>query len=224
MYDLKLFSVIIPTLMTCPDILTNLLNTLERDEAVAEVIIIDNTDDSSAKLFERTKKKVTVYSFGENTYVNPSWNFGVDQANYQYIALLNDDILIPENIFSIISQVPIENFGVLGAYEPLVQNIDTLFEYHIQSFHLVPVIRRWNAFGIFMVMHKSNYYSIPDGLNVWFGDDFIFHRNRVEGNQNGVLSFPIKTQMSNTSALPEFDPVKHNDQILYDRIRNYYQL
>lgn len=206
------------------DILEHLLDILIRDEAVAEILIIDNTDNKGAQYLKDKHDKITVYSFGENVYVNPAWNFGVDQATQDYICLCNDDVLLPEFIFSIISQAPIENYGVLGAFEQMVQPIDNFDKYGIQNFYLVESDARWNAFGIFMVMHKSHYKMIPDGLNLYCGDDFTFHMLRVQGFQNAMFAIPIKTEMSSTSNDPQFDEVKIADLRFYENVKKHYRL
>ena len=46
-------------------------------------------------------------------YVNPSWNLGVSVAKEPYVGILNDDIIIAEGLFSGLSNVPIENLGVI---------------------------------------------------------------------------------------------------------------
>lgn len=210
----------------CWDITLKLLENLYNDPAVGEIILIDNSETMEAYSFpfgdNKWFDKLKPVQMDRNMYVNPSWNWGVSKSSFDYIALVNDDILLPQNIMSALAQGPIEQLGVLGAYEPSVLPIDNLEPFHADRIDFIPNNQRWNAFGIFMVMHKSNYRVIDERSLVWTGDDQIFNRLRVEGKQNGMLKFPIKTQMSATSNDPEFDAIKANDLVVYEEVKKLY--
>ena len=95
-------SVIIPTLQKNKEFLDNLIKTLSIDESVAEIIVIDNS--CTGYSYESEKLRVIVPK--ENLYVNPSWNLGVKEAKEDIIALLNDDITIPDSFCqTILSQM-----------------------------------------------------------------------------------------------------------------------
>ena len=84
---------VIPTLQKNKEILTKLIEALERDTAVTEILLIDN----SLIGFKHSSNKLTVITPEENLFVNPSWNLGVAKAKTEIVALLNDDIILPEN-------------------------------------------------------------------------------------------------------------------------------
>ena len=88
-------TVVIPTLQKNTIILNKLISTLEQDNAVDEILLIDN----SCQGFLNTSKKLEVVKPECNLYVNPSWNLGVERAKNEIVALLNDDIIIPDNFF-----------------------------------------------------------------------------------------------------------------------------
>lgn len=220
---MKKFSIIIPTLFKRVDILKDLLQILYKDAAVGEILLIDNTGVYFDYDLEE-HSKLRILPTEENLYVNPSWNIGVNLTVNDNIAILNDDIIVPNNIFSMIAEIPLENLGILGANHPDIVQEENPKPFDIRSFNISEtVIRNW-GFGIFMVMHKSKYIKIPTELKVWGGDDFLFHMNRKNGNRNGVFHFPIKTKMSATSDLPEFDEIKQRDLLLYNQIKNNFQL
>ncbi len=215
----KKFSVIIPTLFRCPNIMNQLLGSLYIDDAVSEVIIIDNTVfvDYTPQMEFHSKTKM--YSAGENLYVNPSWNYGVELAKEDYIAILNDDITIPEGMLTSLSKVDLKSMGMIGACHPMIQQVDNPQRFSIEQAELVPIRERIWAYGIFMAMHKDNYTPIPDEIKVWCGDDILFHRNRLAGRQNYTLVAPIQTKMSTTSDDKQFDDIKNNDIILYEQYK-----
>lgn len=95
-----MISVIIPTLQKAQDILIKLINSLDCDKSVSEIIVIDN----SLKGLEHNSKKLKVIIPSENLFVNPSWNLGVKEAKNELVALLNDDIIIPDGFCSRIAE------------------------------------------------------------------------------------------------------------------------
>ena len=208
------FSVIIPTMFRCPDITNLLLASLQRDIAVKEIIIIDNTDEGTATFSDSYKLKyVRQY---KNIYVNPAWNAGVREAKEEYIALVNDDITLPEQVFSAISGIPFENSGIIGTSHPHIDQVEAPARFRIINFDIAATsIRTW-GWGIFMVMAKKHYIEIPDDMKIWCGDDFLFHQNKKFGRVNGLFGFPIQTKMSTTSDDPVFEELKQNDIKMYE--------
>lgn len=198
----------------CPEITNLLLFALQRDQAVKEIIVIDNTQDGT-KVFESSDKVRYIRQL-KNIYVNPAWNLGVSLANEEYIALVNDDITIPEQIFSTISTIPLENIGILGACHPYIRQVQTPNRFRITDFNITAANERMWGYGIFMVMAKKNYIEIPDEMKVWCGDDYLFHQNKAAGRTNGMFLFDIQTKMSTTSDDTSFDEIKQNDIHIYE--------
>ena len=210
------FSIVIPTMFKCPDITNELLGNLYDDPAVSEVIIINNTEDSNNVTKININKKLQVQSQSKNLYVNPSWNLGVSVAKEHYVGILNDDIIIAEGLFSGLSNVPIENLGVIGASHGSLMGLDKPERFMSKEFHIKGMPERTWGFGVFMVLHKNHYPTIPEDMKIWCGDDYIYHQNRVAGRQNCILICPIQTKMSTTSDNPVFDEIKNNDVELYN--------
>jgi glycosyltransferase involved in cell wall biosynthesis len=210
------FSVIIPTMFRCTDITNNLLASLYEDSAVSEVIIIDNREDYNTDIKIINHDKLKVYSQGKNIYVNAAWNLGVSISKEDTIALLNDDITIPEQIFTTLSQAKIETMGVIGACHPSIQEVENPKRFIISKFTLVDIPERTWGFGIFMIMKKNHYIPIPEDMKVWCGDDYLYHQNRIAGRLNYLMTFPIQTRMSTTSNDPAFDEIKNKDVEIYN--------
>lgn len=210
------FSVIIPTMFRCPDITNELLLNLYEDHAVSEVIMIDNTEDPSNVNKIIIHDKLRVHSQGKNIYVNPAWNLGVSIAKEDQIALLNDDITIPNNLFSILAQADYTSLGVVGAFHPMIRQVEQPKRFGLEQLQLAPIPERMWGYGIFMMMHKNHYIEIPEDMLVWCGDDYLYHQNRVLGRQNYALMCPIQTKMSTTSDDPIFDEIKNRDLEVYN--------
>lgn len=219
------FSVIIPTMLRCVEITNKLLASLYEDDVVSEVIIIDNASKKglgvnyvdpltyTSRLLYNKKTKYNVP--GHNLYVNPSWNLGVSLAKEEYIAILNDDITVPERVFSTLSTLSFEDFGVIGAGEEWILETESPSRFTVKRFSVLQAPIRNNGFGLFMAMHKSRYTTCPDEIKIWYSDDLQFHANRVAGYPNGIFTFPIMTKMSATSGDDAFKAIKENDGELY---------
>jgi GT2 family glycosyltransferase len=213
----KKFSVIIPTMYKCFDVTVKLLANLHEDAAVSEIILIENVDKSERPSVPHPiGEKVKVIPQGRNIYVNPSWNIGAAAASEEYIALVNDDITVPDNIFSVLKTFNLEDIGVLGACDFLIQEVQHPQRFTTRYIRATSVGDRLWGYGIFMVMNINNYAPIPDDLLIWAGDDYLFHHNKNRGKLNAMGLFPIQTKMSTTSSNPEFDEIKKNDADLYE--------
>lgn len=210
------FSIIIPTLLKCRDTFSKLLNVLERSIPVTEIIIINNSDEHLQFL----SSKIIVYSPDDNMFVNQSWNKGVELSTNDHIVLLSDDVLVPDSFFFRIKDVDFNQFGLVGQSDTHILNkkhdeIDFFDARDEGSIDYIGDYRNW-GFGTIMVMKKENFYPAPDGMRVWYHDDLLLLRNRQAGKTNAVFKIPIMTQMSTTSDLPEYSPVKDNDKIVYE--------
>ena len=116
---MKKVSVVIPTLQKKLEILNNLIKMLDSDNFVTEIIVIDNS--TKGYIYESNKVKVIVPK--ENLFVNPSWNLGVKESKEDIVALLNDDITIPENFCkNVVSQMN-EKMGVVGFHRDYIINM-----------------------------------------------------------------------------------------------------
>ena len=211
-------SAIIPTLWRAKKFTDHLVNVLVEDESVGEIIIIDN---APADFFYDNEKVVTLRQ-EENLYVNPSWNLGVEESDYDKFIILNDDIIIPYNFVSKLEKWLTKDKGIIGIDKPSVikvadcsnENITFLDrEIALKSI----VIRDW-GFGIVMAGHRNSYYKIPENIRIWYGDDYLTQMNNEQGKVNYVIDdIPIFTKMSATSDLEDFNEIKNIDTLMYER-------
>ena len=198
------------------DILSQLLENLYQDPMVEEIILINNCDLSDTIPKIPLNSKLLIVSKGKNLYVNPSWNLGVTLSSQDHIAILNDDILVPDKLFTGVCQLDFDQVGILGACHPAIEETSTFTKFSVPSFEVCGVgIRTW-GFGIFMAMKKVHYVKIPEDLLIWCGDDYLFHSIAAKGKMNALLIAPIKTKMSATSDDKIFDAIKNNDVELYN--------
>ena len=217
-----MFSIIIPTMQKDTDILNMLLKELADDSIVGEIIIVDN----SLKEFCYNSDKVKVIVPKKNLFVNNAWNLGVEKAKYDYIGILNDDIILPKNFCEQINNFLSQNskIGLCGLDTTILYNTDkSEFSNYPENSALVFVpinndvyIKHWGSaiFG-----KKENFYRIPSNLKVWCGDNYLLKTN-TDNNKicYSVKNAQIKHLGSLTCDNPFFDKIKAQDIYNYSKI------
>ena len=211
-------SAIIPTLWKAKEFTDHLVDVLIEDESVGEIIIIDNAPTD----FCYTDEKVCTLKQSENLYVNPSWNLGVEESDYDKFIILNDDIIIPYNFIYELESLLTEDRGVVGIdYNAVVATdgfIDENITFLDRKITLKSIRMRDWGFGIVIAGNKKSYHKIPENIRIWHGDDYLVQLNN-EGTKTSYVidNVPIFTKMSATSDLAEFEEIKDIDILMYDR-------
>jgi len=210
-----MFSIVIPTMQKDNEILNLLLNELIECEQVGEIILIDN----SCKGFSASSEKVRVIVPDKNLYVNPAWNLGVEKSRYKYIGILNDDIIFPKNAFQQIYDFLYKNeIGLLGLDSIKCSDKSCFTGYPKDSeIKFCPIDIRGNCWGSAIFGEKDNFCHIPDDIKIWYGDDYLFEKN-MDKNNYKIYNADIKHLHSNTSALKEFEKIKNDDLLEYQKL------
>lgn len=195
------YSIIIPTLWKS-NTTKKLIDDLTKCNYVDEIIIIDNASPNEIDTFHAPK--IRLVSKGKNIYVNPAWNWGMELAKNEHIAICNDDINFNTSIFELILSNNID--GIIGQSS---NNFNKNQE-GLPNITLMSHSRPW-GWGTLLLTQKKYWIPIPEQLKIWYGDDFFCVKNPCK---KWILNnFPITTNMSTTSDLPEFHSIKHNDGI-----------
>ena len=211
-------SAIIPTLWKAKEFTDHLVDVLIEDESVGEIIIIDNAPGD----FSYDNEKVVMLKQEENLYVNPSWNLGIEESDYDKFIILNDDIIIPYNFVSQLESMLTPDKGIIGIDERGVIKIPNFDSKNItfldRKIDLKPIKERGWGFGIALAGHRKSYYKIPENIRIWYGDDYLVQMNSNHSKTNYIVDdLPIFTMMSATSDLEEFEDIKNIDHLMYDR-------
>lgn len=197
-----MFSVIIPTMWKSPRI-TKLVEDLCNCESVGEVIIIDNAPGEEAEW--RFHEKISISFMPRNIYVNPAWNYGVERAQFENIAICNDDINFDPSFLKFYDDGSLQYLGVIGmAFENYQLKADA-------NIHLKAMKQRPYGWGCLMLMNKSKYVAIPEDLLIANGDDWLA-QNATPYELHGLS---IQSEISTTSRLEEFGMIQHDDNLLF---------
>ena len=213
-------SAIIPTLWKTKEFTNHLVDVLIKDESVGEIIIIDNDPTD----FFYDNEKVFMLKQEENLYVNPSWNLGIEECDYDKFIIFNDDIIIPYNYVSQLEGLLTEEIGLVGLDRYSIVKVTEFEDKNItfldRKIELKAVETRNWGFGMAIAGHTKSYHKIPEKFRIWYGDDYLFHMSNRIGKVNYVIDdVPIFTKTSATSDLEEFDEIKNIDTIMYDKFK-----
>ena len=208
-------SVIIPTLQKNLELLNNLVKTLSNDISVSEIIIIDN----STKGYTSESNKIRVIIPEKNLFVNPSWNLGVKEAKENIVALLNDDITIPENFCQNVASQMNEKMGVVGFHRDYIINIPKVMPTPTSTnIVLEKATGRCGFFGVAMFFYKSSYIEIPEDIKIFWGDDWLYYQNKKRKRENYfITNQEIYHYGSLSSTDKVVNPYSKKDSKLYRR-------
>jgi hypothetical protein len=217
-------SVIIPTMWKSEGFVHRLAK-LSNIETIGEIILIDNTSNTTILPIP----KVIHIIEGENTFVNPAWNKGVNLSKWDKLCIMNDDVEVHDELFINILPHITEDKGMIGLHEYHGNGVwedepgcdrtrSELLRGNRFPLKLIESERhnRRPGYGCLWFIHKKSYIHIPHELKIWYGDDYLYHRN---GKPNySMMNVDIIGKPSQTSDLSEFDETKRNDQRVWSTL------
>lgn len=166
----NMITIVAPTMWMFDQFIPFLYDLVEHP-LVGEIIIVDNNENKRPEDKILYCNKVKVYSFGRNTFVNPVWNFGVEQASFNKVCVMNDDIIFDTRVFNrvydhITPDKGITGLSVFPCKDHFVDGMIRITPYEMGT--------NTYGFGLLFFTHKKSYIPIPEGLDVYFGDNFLF--------------------------------------------------
>lgn len=193
-------SVIIPTIQKNVEVLQHLINILNADDAVSEIILINN----AVKPFEKTiiGDKVMIYTPTKNLYVNKSWNYGVSKAKNDIFLIINDDIICTKNFCTKLLSTEIFDIydtGLVGIDVDYIHKYtseevnDSFFEVEDTPankifFNKLDEYLFVGNWGSAFFGRKKCYYNIPGIFNIIYGDNYLLKQNMQNDRVNYAVS------------------------------------
>jgi len=197
-----MFTAIIPTMWKSLRT-RELIQSLCDSDLIGEIIIIDNYCIPDIVTFGHYK--IVIYNPGQNTYVNPAWNYGAERAKYDNLLICNDDINFNPSFLEIYKD-SLQHVGIIGmAWENYQLKAD-------HNIHLKPMQQRPYGWGCLMLIHKSKYVPIPSDLLIANGDDWL-----AQNASPFVLhGLSVQSEISTTSRLEEFGIIQLRDNETFE--------
>ena len=220
-----MITVVIPTMWKYKPFY-NFLQDLHDCDVIGQIIIIDNDPennpnlDLSKHLFQN---KVQQYTYGKNIYVNPAWNFGVKNAKYNNICLLNDDVIVDLKLFYRMDKFLSPEIGLCGICPSNVKDFGQI-PITTGEIDLVRCTTPYNyrthfGLGTLMFFHKDVYVPIIEGLDLYWGDNFIYDTLFFKLNQNYHITntFYYTPYAATTSTIENSSEILNRESIVYNR-------
>jgi len=185
------YSVVVPTMWRVADQFVGFVQALCNHPSVGEVVIINNDNTRTPVL--PNNDKIKLHDFGRNIYVNPAWNYGVEVSEFDRICIVNDDVVFDTAVFEKLQSLLTPTAGVFGLC-PGVTNIDNNPAFDqppitTGSIDIVPWTGQHTyGFGCLMFVHKQSWTPIPQGLDIYFGDNFIFDKMLADNKKNYIVT------------------------------------
>lgn len=213
------YSVIVPTMWRVADQFVQFLDKLCKHPAVDEIIIINN-DNSKTPTTGLTHHKIKLLDFNKNTFVNPAWNIGVRESKNNRLCIMNDDIVFDLNVFEKLQDLLVPEAGLFGLCpgEPDFDQVPVTDK----SIDIIPWTGQHTyGYGCLMFLHKSIWENIPTGLDIYFGDNFIFDLQLAKNKTNYIVAnMEFYTQFAATTGDKTItDGVLEKERPLYDSIK-----
>jgi len=210
------YSVIVPTMWRVADQFVNFLHVLCDCEAVGEIIIINN--DSTNTPADLHHPKIRMFDPGRNTFVNPAWNFGVEQALYDRLCIVNDDVVFDTKVFDRLQNMLTPSNGLFGLHPGIeVFNQIPITDKRIDIVKWAPGKHTY-GFGSMFFCHKASWHPIPSGLDVFFGDNYIFDLQIAMGKPNYfIANLDFETKFAVTTSDPTLTGgALDRERVIYD--------
>ena len=181
-----MITVVVPTMWRYSPFLDFLKYILKVD-VVTECIIINNDNTRTPDHPVLTNPKVKLVDFGQNIFVNPAWNYGVQNSSNAIVCILNDDLIFDLKLFYKMAEFVTPEMGVVGKLAgdaTLGQTVLTNGEINIEPF----VGQNCQGFGELMFIHKDRWQTIPSELRIGFGEVYVFEKLLYTGFQNFMIT------------------------------------
>lgn len=216
-----MITIVIPTMWRHYPFL-NFLKYILKLEIIDQVIIVNNNYIDTPNDDILKNSKIQMLDFGKNIFVNPAWNLGVNKSKTNIVCIANDDIIFDLRLLFKIEEFMNDSVGVIGlsrGSESFNQTPITTGEIEFEKFNG----QSCYGFGELMFVQKKYWKDIPDGLDIGFGDNFIFDYNYFSGRDNYLITnmFHHHAVSQTTNSLPEH--VRYDcwvrESELYDKIK-----
>tara|TARA_B100000989_G_C19529670_1_gene468889 strand:- start:1926 stop:2888 length:963 start_codon:yes stop_codon:yes gene_type:complete len=210
------YSIIIPVYNRPKELKELILSISKQSFKSLEVIIVDDGSQISSRvIFQNFKKKLNIsYFFTENQGPALARNFGVKNANGEWIIFFDSDCTIPNNYFNILENFlnnnPIDFFGGPDTFDDSFNDIQKSINFSMTSFLTTGGIRgRKKSIDKFlprtfnMGVKKKSFNEVEGFSNMRYGEDLdLSYRLLKKGKSSAFIdkAFVNHKRRSNLSS------------------------
>lgn len=216
-----MITVIVPTMWKANEI-NVMLPLLNDHPLVGEIILIDN-DSAHKNQVTCSLSKVKYVSFGRNIFPVPSWNYGWENASYDKLLIINDDVLFDLAIVDLMDEAISENIGTIMINSSDVHNRTPNMQVPsgAENVHIMDSARLEYKAAVIIGIHKKVYEKIPEDLLIYHNDSFLFYLCEKNGKPNKIVcGAMVKTEMSTT--VKHFPEITRREWGIYKEVFKRY--
>ncbi len=149
-----------------------------------ELIIMDDcsTDDTTdivASLYPQSEWRIKYHKFEENQWVTVAWNWWVGLTNWEYIVVINNDVIFPEGFFE----------KMMDGFKEWVMSVNPRFtEWDVRYPSPVMYFRNMLAGFCYMIKREdiSKIFPIDERLRIYGNDNWLHHKIQSLGGKQVV--------------------------------------
>ena len=185
--------------LNCLDHTKKLVKMVEQqtDKNYKLTIIDQNSSEKGTMEFlnECSNKNISIIKNNKNIPLNRLWNEFRINSSCEILSLLNNDILIPKNFISDNIKI-FETHENVGVVIHVTNNLN--FQLNLEKTDYI-ILKEKVRQGWDFSIRKKDFVKIPDLLDFYCGDDFLFENIYNNGKEVALcLSSPIIHLLSQT--------------------------
>lgn len=185
-----MISIVIPTMWYFQPFV-RYLNDLVNCRVIGDITIIDNRSEHRPNDPVFTNDKIKIIDHGTNIGVNPAWNLGVNNAVWDKVVVINDDMIVDLKLFDRLYNFDAP-FGFVGltvgetqfGQDPLADGSIDIKIFNSSTSGPGSLI----GLGTCFMISKSQWIDIPQSLVYYCGDDWVVNTNVLLGRDNYTIS------------------------------------
>lgn len=164
-----------------------------------EIIILNNwSNDWTYEYLKELEWPIYSINLKKNIYVNPSWNLLAEDAMWEYLLFLNNDITLFKNF----------DIKLLSYHEDGKITCPYTKQYWDES---PPFYQKSNINWTCFLVKKEDYTRIPSKLTTWWWDDYLYRTLWVKWIQEPVIHWWSQT----LNKLPELQKIIDSDRQIW---------
>ena len=224
-----MLSVVIPTMWKFEPFI-DMLRYMVQLDCIGEIVVVNNNmpETPHERLSEINSPKIKLFNFERNIYVNGAWNFGVAAATNDKVCIMNDDLIIDLKVFMIGAEncKPGRLIGLNydRNHDGTLRNRGHINTGEMRLAPLTP--ERDNAYhwGSCFFIHRSDWLPIPQGLEFYYGDNWIGDTLEARGGEILSISDALAyTPTSQTCKEYHTDILLGREGYIYERLIKQYR-
>lgn len=153
----------------------------------------DNTTDVISSLYSQSEWRIQYYRFDENVWVTVAWNQWVKYSQWEYICVINNDVIFPKGFFEKLMDWFEDGIGLVNPRRT---------EWDIKQPSIVMYHKKHICWHCYMFQHKDKdiLFPLDESLRIFASDDWLwFHLTDVWLKQkvkHDAICHHLKSQTS----------------------------